>query len=141
MTPPQLRLTIAWRSALPMKQAEVRGQVGLNGTIPPETQQLLDRAESYYVVTVMGVPARYARALQNIKAETFLKRDQKAPIVPEESIAQQAGANLILAFGFPRTDAITLQDKDVEFVTKVGQIEIKKKFSLKDMLFHGQLEL
>ena len=124
-----------------MKQAEVRGQVGLNGTIPPETQQLLDRTESYYVVTVMGVPARYARAIQNIKADTFLKRDQKAPIASEETVAQQAGANLILAFGFPRTNAITLQDKDVEFVTKLGQIEIKKKFGLKDMLFHGQLEL
>ena len=124
-----------------MKQAVVRGQVGLDGTIPPESQQLLDRTESFYVVSVTGVPARFSRAIQNLKGETFLKRDKKASISPEETIAQQAGTDLVLAFGFPRTDAITLQDKDVEFVTKLGPLEIKKKFSLKDMMFHGQLEL
>ena len=119
----------------------VRSQARIDGTIPPESQQLLDRTESFYVVSVMGVPARYSRVVQNLKTETFLKRDKKASIAPEETIAQQAGTDLVLAFGFPRTDAITLQDKDVEFVTKLGQIEIKKKFSLKDMMFHGQLEL
>ena len=124
-----------------MKQAVVRNQVGLNGTIPPESQELLDRAESYYVVNVTGLPMRYAGAIQNLQAETFLKRDKKAPIAPEETAAQQTGDTFVLAFGFPRTDKVTLQDKEVEFVTKVGQIEIKKKFSLMNMIFHGQLEL
>ena len=124
-----------------MKQALVRSQVGLNGTIPPESQQLLDRTESLYLVTIVGVPARFSRALQNVKAETFLKRGGKTAIAPEEAIGQQAGATLILAFGFPRTDAITLQDKEVEIVTKLGPVEVKKKFSLKEMVFHGQLEL
>ena len=30
----------------------------------------------------------------------------------------------------PRTDPITLEDKDVEFITKLGPLEIKKKFKL-----------
>ena len=32
-------------------------------------------------------------------------------------------------------------DKDVEFITKVGDKTIKKKFRLEDMVFNDQLEL
>ena len=48
---------------------------------------------------------------------------------------------LLLVFAFPKTDPITLEDKQVELFTKLGQIEIKKKFNLKLMVFHGKLEL
>lgn len=34
-----------------------------------------------------------------------------------------------------------LEDKDVEFVAKVGDTTIKKKFKLEDMVFNDQLEL
>jgi hypothetical protein len=144
---PQLKLTLSWRSALPMKEALVRDQVGAGGIIPAETQDVLSRGESLYVVTIMGLPTRYARSLDSMKAETFLKRNNKPPIALKDMGVQQAAASekspafLVVVFGFPRTDAITLEDKDVEFFTKLGQIDIKKKFNLKDMVFHGQLEL
>ena len=38
------------------------------------------------------------------------------------------------------TDSL-LAVQNSDGLTKIGTIEIKKKFSLKDMLFHGQLEL
>lgn len=139
--PPQLRLLLTWRSALPMKQALVRAQVGQSGSIPAESQAILARTEEVYVITIEGLPPQYARALDGMNAVTFLKRDRKAPIASTDSAAEKVGTGLVVVFAFPRTDAITLQDKDVEFVTKLGQVEIKKKFSLKDMVFHGQLEL
>ena len=145
--PPQLKLTLSWRSALPMKQALVRDQIGAGGAVPAETQELLSRAESMYVVTIMGLPTRYAQAINSMKTESFLKRNNKPPIALADMGVQQAPASekapafLVVVFGFPRTDAIKLEDKDVEFVTKLGQIDIKKKFNLKDMVFHGQLEL
>jgi hypothetical protein len=95
----------------------------------------------------MGLPTRYAPSLGSMKAETFLKRNNKPPIALMDMGVQQAPASekapgfLVVVFGFPRTDAIKLEDKDVEFVTKLGQVDIKKKFNLKDMVFHGQLEL
>jgi hypothetical protein len=144
---PQLKLTLSWRSALPMKQALVRDQIGAGGAIPAETQELLARGESLYVVTIMGLPTRYARSLDSMKAATFLKRSNKPPIALMDMGVQQAPASeksaafLVVVFGFPRTAAIALEDKDVEFVTKLGQFDIKKKFNLKDMVFHGQLEL
>lgn len=146
-SPPQLKLTLSWRSALPMKQALVRDQIGAGGAVPAETQQLLTRTESLYVVTIMGLPTRYAQTINGMKTESFLKRHDKPPIALADIGVQQAPASekaagfLVVVFGFPRTDPIKLEDKDVEFVTRLGQIDIKKKFNLKDMLFHGQLEL
>jgi hypothetical protein len=130
-----------------MKQALVRDQFGAGGAVPAESQELLSRTESLYVVTIMGLPTRYAQTINSMKAESFLKRNNKPPIALADMGVQQAPASektpafLVVVFGFPRTDPIKLEDKDVEFVTRLGQVDIKKKFNLKDMVFHGQLEL
>jgi hypothetical protein len=62
------------------------------------------------------------------------------------------GSSLLL-FAFLKTDAITLDDKEVEFVTKLCapsfgrgaapmcQYNVKKKFKLKDMVVKGALAL
>ena len=42
---------------------------------------------------------------------------------------------------FPRTEAIALEDKDVELRTEVGPFKIKRKFKLKNMVFKDKLEL
>lgn len=139
--PPQLKLLVTWRSALPMKQALVRAQIGLGETIPAESQQLLERTESLYVVTIEGLPLQYARAVEGMNTTTFLKRDRKDPIAAAETASQKTATGLVVVFAFPKTDGITLQDKEVELVTKLGHVDIKKKFNLKDMMFHGQLEL
>jgi hypothetical protein len=137
----QLRLTVTWRSALPIKQAVVRGGVGLGGMVNTPTQAVLDQKETYYVVTIAGVPRNYARQTANLKDVTLLKRSKKADIAVADVRVEQDQGNLLLGFFFPRTDAIALDDGEVEVFTKLGTVEIKKKFKLKDMVFHGQLEL
>ena len=42
-------------------------------------------------------------------------------------------------FYFSRLDDISMDDKQVSFSTKLGPMEIKTKFILKDMLYHGKL--
>jgi hypothetical protein len=44
-------------------------------------------------------------------------------------------------FLFPKTVAIDMDDKEVEFSTKLGQTIVKTKFKLKDMVFNGKLDL
>jgi len=44
-------------------------------------------------------------------------------------------------FYFSRVFPLTLEDKQVTFVTKVGPLEVKCKFTLKDMMYRGSLEL
>jgi hypothetical protein len=136
-----LRLTITWRSALPIKQAVVRGGAGLGGVVSTPIQAVLDQKEAFYVVTIAGVPARFSRQAADMKDATVLRRDKKPDIAAGDVRVEQDQGNLLLGFFFPRTDAITLDDKEVEIFTKLGEIEIKKKFKLKDMVFHGQLEM
>jgi len=104
-------------------------------------QAVLDQKEAFYVVTIAGVPARYSRQAGNLKDVTVLRRDKKPDIIVSDIRVEQDQGNLLLGFFFPRTDAITLDDKEVEVFTKLGEVEIKKKFKPKDMVFHGQLEM
>ena len=139
-------MTITWASALPIKQASVRQAFGLDSPVTAEGQQVLDRAEPFYVVTVSELPLALAWLSgtgEVLKAETMLARKDKAPIAPVDVRLFQSAQtqSLTLVFQFPRTDAITLSDKDVEFITKLGTDGVKKKFKLTDMVFADQLAL
>ena len=136
---PQLKLVITWRSALPVRQALTRLPNG--AATPGVDQQPLIEPLPFYMITLAGVPTRYARAAATAGMTSFLRRGKKMPIPLAQGGVQEAGATLTLVFAFPRTDPITLDDKEVEFVTTIGTIEIKKKFNLKDLVFNGQLEL
>ena len=79
------KVTITWSSALPIKQALIRQAIGLDAPIPAEGQQVLDRAEPFYVVTVSELPQAFAWLAgmgDALKSETMLKRKDKAPIAP-----------------------------------------------------------
>ena len=138
MAAPQLKLTVTWRSATPIRQAAARATG--DAAVSAEEKKLLDRADELYIVALGGVPGFYMRLVPGAATTTFLKRNGKPPIALSEG-GLLPGQTLTLFFGFPRTDPITLDDKDVEFVTKLGQIDIKKKFTLKDLVFHGRLDL
>jgi len=70
-----------------------------------------------------------------------IRAGKKAP-VPAAGIDVQArtqSADII--YMFSKTSAISVEDKDIEVVLRLGQIELKRKFSLKDMIYNGKLEL
>jgi hypothetical protein len=48
------------------------------------------------------------------------------------------GGSTLMIFVFPKTDPITVADKEVEISTKIGQYNAKKKFKLKDMVINGE---
>ncbi len=138
----QTRLIIQWRSALPMRQALVRGRIGEGGTVNLAAQELLTQSPPGYFVVVTGVPRRFGRLTpEALMAEARLERKGKSPIVPVQAGPEMEVQGLALVYIFPRDAAIVLEDKDVEFVTKVGDTTIKKKFKLEDMVFNDQLEL
>jgi len=136
------QLTITWRSALPMKQALIRAQVGLNGAVPPASQDVLARTEEAYAVSLTGLPLVITPFFDLAKKQTFLLREGKPPVAVEELLSTpQPGDTYLLLAVFPKSAAITVDDGDVEFVTVLGGIQIRRKFTLKEMVFHGQLEL
>ena len=143
--PRRMTFTVSWRSALPVKQALVRTQIGLDAQIPREQQQFLTQLEPLYVVVVAGLPRQVARMAKNrnaLMAETILKRQDRNPISPEDLVVfVENGETVTLQYHFPRDDEITLEDKNVEFITKLGQVEVKQEFKLEDMVFAEQLTL
>ena len=136
---------LSWNSALPVKQALVRREVGTDAPIPSDLQQLLTQDEPFYNVTVVGLPPAFAvlaSMADAVKAETMLKRKGQEPIAPEDiRLFRDADQSIRIVYLFPKTDVITLDDKDVEFVTKLSGVDVKKKFKLADMVFGGQLAL
>jgi hypothetical protein len=136
-------LNISWRSALPMRKAVVRSRLGVGAAVPPEAQQVIDRNEDVYVIVVTGVPNPMAGAVQNRAdvEKTTLRAGKKDPIAAREVSVQPHRQTVDLVYAFPKTATITADDKEVEVVVKLGQIEAKRKFSLKDMVYNGKLEL
>ena len=139
---PQTRLVIQWQSAQPIRQAMVRGRIEQGGTVDPEAQVFLDQSSPGYVVVVTGLPGQFGRLTpEALMAEARLERKGKSPIVPVQAHPQRAGRGVAIVYFFPKDDAIVLEDKEVEFITEVGDVTIKKKFTLEDMVFNDQLEL
>ena len=139
---PQTRLGIQWQSAQPIRQAMVRGRIEQGGTVDPEAQVFLDQSSPGYVVVVTGLPGQFGRLTpEALMAEARLERKGKSPIVPAQAQPQRAERGVTIVYIFPKDDAIVLEDKEVEFITEVGDVTIKKKFTLEDMVFNDQLEL
>jgi hypothetical protein len=52
-----------------------------------------------------------------------------------------AGPSRGIVFYFPRRAPITLEEKEVRFVTVIDSFRIELHFTLKDMVYHGELAL
>jgi hypothetical protein len=153
---PTVSFLIRWVSATPVKEAFVRARLGKEAESSPQAKEYLGRAETHYVIALIGPPRQAPQRegaqqgapkrgpsdemKEKIKAVTTLHRKGKADLHPEV-VEIVDGAGQTMVFRFARTDEITLEDKDVEFVTRLGQTDIKRKFSLKDMVFQGRLSL
>jgi len=46
-----------------------------------------------------------------------------------------------MVFHFARSAPFTVDDKEVESSTKFGDVTLKYRFKLKDMVFNGKLEM
>ena len=141
---PHANVTVAWSSALPVKQALVRRAFGLVSPIPHEGQQMLAQEDPFYTLTVVGLPPSFdglGLMKDAIRAATSLRRAGKAPIVPENILVFADGA-MRVTFQFPKTDAITLADGFVEFLTALGPgADVRTRFEIADMIVNGRLAL
>ena len=138
--------TVRWESAKPI----------LDAMKTPLPEAFANR----YVVSVSGFPLNAGRRrrsqddsdtnssqstddmLDNLKALTYLEPKGREGVQP--GVAQQqpsSGAGSIL-FGFSK-EMLVLKpdDKEVTFSTRMGGLNVKTKFNLKDMMYHGELAL
>ncbi|MEO8097899.1 MAG: hypothetical protein ABI811_09375 [Acidobacteriota bacterium] len=154
-------ITVVWATALPVKQAMARLTPG------PAATAMLERQETSYVLRLVGFPGSVrGAALDTAKltAETTIKVKGKPDLhpadiqIPGAAPAAAAGgtpgrggpgggrggpggATFEIFMVFPKTANFSVDDKEIEFATKVGAMSIRKKFKLKDMLYNGKLEM
>jgi hypothetical protein len=142
--------TVRWESAKPVQEA-------LKTPLP-------EGLAGAYVISVSGVPVVEPgrqhsddgdtdstvskglsdEVLDRIKNLTYLEPKGKSPaqpsVVQKGSISSSGRPTLL--FGFPRdVVALTADDREVVFTTKLGAIEVKTKFNLKDMMYRKELAL
>lgn len=142
--------TVRWESAKPVQEA-------LKTPLP-------EGLAGAYVISVSGVPILTSgrqhsddpdsdtavskglsdEVLERIKNLTYLEPKGKSaaqPKVVQKGPISSSGTPTLL-FGFPRDVLqLTADDREVLFTTKLGQLEVKSKFNLKDMMYHKELAL
>ena len=141
--------TVRWESAKPVQEA-------LKTPLP-------EGLAGAYVISVSGVPilsdsrqhsddpdsgtavskGLSDEVLERIKNLTYLEPKGKSaaqPNVVQKGPVSSSGMPTLL-FGFPREALQLTADDQVLFTTKLGQIEVKSKFNLKDMMYHHELAL
>jgi hypothetical protein len=135
-----------WQSALPVKQAFVRLKYGAEAATSPDAKKLLEKAETNYEIVVSGPLKSLLRGdtdtlKLSLMQSSSLTSKGKGPVKPSDvQIAlSQDSNNMVLRF--PRTTPFTVDDKEVEFETKFGDLVLKYRFKLKDMVFNGKLEM
>jgi hypothetical protein len=159
---------LRWQSALPVQQALARQNGGSSATdaqaqpAAAAAPAAAPAADSEYVIAVAGLPDwsgrrrrdadsddsqqnsgasdedRRAAFLDRLKESSTLTAKGKSPFGPDK--VERAADGSILLY-FPKSEALSLDDKEVEFATRVGPMDVKHKFKLKDMTWQGKLAL
>ena len=137
---------VRWQSALPMKQAALRARYGSEVATAPEAKKILEHEETAYIVSIGGLPAAVARGnleslKESAKRQTSLSAKGKDKLAPAEVQITQRDRLADAVFIFPKTQPFVLDDKEVEFSTRIGTASVRYRFRLKDMVFNGKLEL
>jgi hypothetical protein len=125
---------VRWESALPVREASKNKSkddpaanyiLSVNGDLPMIGRRSNDESEG-----------EFAQRLDMLKQYTRLEK-RGDPIYLNKISYATAGT----LFYFERNDLIRTGDHQVTFITKLGPIDVKAKFALKEMLYRGKLEL
>ena len=136
---PAWKAYIRWESALPVREA-LKAKPSRD-------------AEEFYILNMVGDLPSLATASDESDAQSEARLDAlkeytrlehkgdeihltRAALAPKTALSD-AGT----LFYFSRALALRLEDKQATFVTKTGPIDVKCRFTLKDMVYRGNLEL
>ena len=147
---PEMKIFVRWESAAPMVEARKR--------------QRAAAMDQYYVLSVSGLPMRGApgaagrrpsqggapagdaeerrKAMEErLKQGTRLQVKGRDPIAPVQVQRPNPQSGMLLVF-FPRSQKpLQVSEKEIVFSVRMDPVEAKVKFSLKDMVYKGELAL
>ena len=82
-----------------------------------------------------------SRMGERLRAATSLVAKGKEAVAPAKVDAKQGPDGMTVRFYFPRSADLSLDDCEVTFQTRMGPMELKTKFVLKEMTIDGKLAL
>ena len=143
---PSLDVVARWQSALPIRQAYVRLKFGAEADTSADARKVLDQQERPYEIVLSGPmgmflagkPGDAAKALSEV---SFLSSSRTGAMKAFQIEVGQPGKTMDVVLAFPRSMPFTVEDKEVQFTTKMGSSILKYKFKLKDMVLNGKLEM
>jgi hypothetical protein len=153
ITPPDssveqgLPVMIRWQTALPIRQAQMRAKYGKEAATAPGAKKILDQDPTMYVISVAGIPGALVTlggaetAKRSIQDQTTLAAKGKPALHPNAVEFVQGGDNVDVLLAFPKTSPFTLADQEIDFASRIGTVDVKYRFRLKDMIVRGKLEL
>ncbi len=135
---PEIKALVRWASAQPLRESTKDAN--------------LAEADRHYIISVSGLPFRGREGRRGPDPErrkqmearmlesTSILRKGKDPIHPVRMINDETTGAIYFLF---RREPETIQaaDKEVTFVTQMGPMELRVKFTLKDMTYRGQLAM
>jgi hypothetical protein len=123
-------VTVRWESALPVRQAEIKLH-----------QDAQNAEEPVYVIAILGLPREIEiYNPQKLRSRAFLKvKGRKRIAAGDVKIVMSEDKPVVLLF-FPKTQRIVAADKEIEFTIN-GVLELRQKFTLKEMIYLSDLEL
>ena len=139
MSPAEWKAIVRWQSALPVRLA-----LG----ITPSAD-----VDKFYILNMVGdVPSigatpdedatQRAARFATLKQVTKLEHKGDEILLSRVEVAPRNDLSLAgTLFYFSRGLALRLEDKQATFSTKLGPIDVKCKFTLRDMMYRGKLEL
>ena len=109
----------------------------------------MGKDSSHAVVSVSGLPPRMIpveaaekeRFLDGVRSQSYLRVGKRARWLPTGARLgrQQRWVALYLLFPRNRARPVDPGDKTIEFVTRISDQKISRKFKLKDMVLEGKL--
>lgn len=129
----------------PAASALARERFASQAATSTEAKKLIDEEPQFYQILVTVVPRSSIET--HGRRAVILVRDAALSVkgkVPFPAVNVEVGGHAdkaVLLFLFPRVNPISLNDKEVDFSTKLGSFHVWQRFRLKDMIFQGGLEL
>jgi hypothetical protein len=140
-----ITLTVSWRTALAVREAVAKEKFGAEVATSADAKKIVEEEQKFYGIMVGGLSGRVLRSDEKTKESllqnTTLSVKGKDPIQATDLKMGGNEQRAVVMFMFPKTSPLSLDDKDVEFTTKLGPIVVRQKFHLKDMTLNGKLDL
>jgi hypothetical protein len=161
-------ILVRWESALPVSEACSQGDMErylfscaskllyLSGL----SDKFAGLAKHFYILSMSNYPkppeltrgtqppehspaanAALASLGKRMQQTTLLRRTEGPAIRPRDIVVLPAGDTLLVLIFFPRTQPLTLNDKEILFESTYGSVRVSARFDLRSMLYKGRVEL